>query len=513
MAARISRRAKSELLCVLRPRYRESTREEKSRILDEFVAVTKYHRKHAVRLLAERGDETAPRAAYQGRRVYDEAVREALVVAWEASDRICGKRLKAVLPTLVESLERHGHFSLDPIVRERVVRVSAATIDRLLAPTRIEAGQRKRRRARKKIGKEVPTRTYQDWNQPVPGYLEIDFVAHCGGSMAGSFIHSLVATDVCSGWIEAVPLLAREQSLVTEGIDVIAHQLPVAILGIDTDNDSAFINETLVSYCERKKFEFTRSRAYRKNDQAWIEQKNGAVIRRFVGYERYCGSVAGQALAHLYAGVRLYVNYFQPSFKLLDKTRDGSRVAKRYDKPATPYDRLLAHPDVKPEVKEALQVKRSKLDPVGLLHGIRKAQSALADVASQHLASGRRHETFEQFLSQLPSLWRQGEVRPTHSQRQAKARDWRTRKDPFEGFWSGVLVWLQQNPDATAKSLFERLRADHPDRFTDGQLRTLQRRVKDWRAIMARRLVYACLEGSDNPEVAAIGRSAAGRDG
>ncbi|MGH9461205.1 MAG: integrase catalytic domain-containing protein [Vicinamibacteria bacterium] len=489
---------------MLRQRYRESTKHEKGRILDEFVAVAKCHRKHAVRLLGQETGESEPRAAASGRRIYDEAVREALVVVWEAGDRICGKRLKAILPTLTESLERHGHFDLAPIVRERLSRVSAATIDRMLAPIRHEAGQRKRRRARKQVSKQVPTRTYQDWNEPSPGYLEVDFVAHCGGSMAGNFIHSLVATDVCSGWTEAVPMLAREQSLVTEGIDVIAQRLPVPVAGIDTDNDSAFINETLVGYCERRQFEFTRSRAYRKNDQAWIEQKNGAVIRRFVGHERYCGSVAGQALAHLYAAVRLYVNYFQPSFKLVDKTREGSKVAKRYDKPTTPCDRLLAHPSVNKEVKEALQEKRLRLDPVELLHRIREAQLALADVASQQLAAGSRHESFEQFLSQLPRLWRRGEVRPTHSKRVAKPRYWRTRKDPFEGVWSEVLLWLQQEPDATAKSLFEDLRVDYPGRFGDGQLRTLQRRLKEWRAIMARKLVYACLEGTES-EVAAIG--------
>ena len=505
MAGGISRKARTELLQVLRGRYRESTKEEKSRILNEFVSVAKCHRKHAIRLLSQESGETAAGAAANGRRIYDEAVREALVVVWEAADRICGKRLKAILPTLMESLERHGHFDLDSIVRERLLHVSAATIDRLLVPMRNEAGQRKRRRSRKNASKQVPTRTFQDWNQPSPGYLEIDFVAHGGGSMAGNFIHSLVATDVCSGWTEAVPLLAREQSLVAEGIDVIARQLPVPVVGIDTDNDSAFINETLVNYCQRREFEFTRSRAYRKNDQAWIEQKNGAVIRRFVGYERYCGSVAGQALAHLYAGVRLYVNYFQPSFKLLDKTRNGSKVAKRYDKPATPCDRLLAHPAVNTKVKDALQERRSKLDPVELLHGIRDAQSLLADVASQQLAAGPRHESFEQFLSQLPSLWRRGEVRPTHTKREAKPRYWRTRKDPFEGVWSQVLLRLQQQPDATAKTLFERLRVDYPGRFGDGQLRTLQRRVKEWRAIMARKLVYACLEGTEREEVAAVG--------
>ena len=171
----------------------------------------------------------------------------------------------------------------------------------------------------------------------------MDFVAHCGDSMQGAFLWSLAATDVCSGWTEVVPLVAREQSLVVEGLEVIRRQMPVPIRGIDTDNDSAFINETLQGYCQEQQLEFTRSRAYQKNDQAWIEQKNGAVIRRFVGYRRFSGLVAGQCLARLYEMVRLYVNYFQPSFKLRSKTREGAKVKKQYHKPATPCDRLLAH--------------------------------------------------------------------------------------------------------------------------------------------------------------------------
>ena len=236
--------------------------------------------------------------------------------------RLCGKRwsscgrrriasagnaLKAVLPALVEAMERHGHLELDGEVRRRVLTVSAATIDRLLAPVRREAGSRRKRRRKRKLNARVPVRTFSDWGEPLPGFLEVDFVAHCGGRLTGAFIHSLVATDVCSGWTEAVPLLVREQSVVVQGVGAIAQQLPVAMRGIDSDNDSAFLNETLTTYCQDRGIEFTRSRAYRKNDQAWIEQKNGAVVRRFVGYDRYAGPVAGQALAQLYGAVRLYV--------------------------------------------------------------------------------------------------------------------------------------------------------------------------------------------------------------
>ena len=258
----------------------------------------------------------------QGRRIYDEAVREAVILAWEATERICGKPLKAALPHLVESMERHGHLDLDLEVRERLLAASAATLDRLAQPVRSTVSGRRRRRRNLSPGRNIPVRTFADWNRPPPGFLEIDLVAHCGDNMGGSFVYSLVATDVCTGWTEAVPLLAREQSLVVTGLvvtglEAIGQQLPFPISGIDSDNDSMFINATHTQYCGERGIEFTRSRPCRKNDQAWIEQKNGAVIRRFIGHGRYSDPVAGQTMAHLSGAMRRYVNYFQPSFKLL----------------------------------------------------------------------------------------------------------------------------------------------------------------------------------------------------
>ena len=307
MVGDVSLATRIEVLGAIRSRYREAPKKDKSRMLDEFVAIVGCHRKHAVRLLGQ-GEDVSTRAVPRGRKVYDEAVREALTVVWEASDRICSKRLKAVLPSMVESMESHGHLNLDPDVRQRLFTASASTMDRLLKPIREQAGSRRKRKQKRRLGNRVPVRTFDDWNEPEPGYLEIDLVAHCGTSVAGSFINSLVVTDVCSGWTEAIPLLAREQSLVVEGLEAISRLFPVPIRGIDSDNDSVFINETLLSYCVERNIEFTRSRAYRKNDQAWIEQKNGSVIRRFVGHNRYSGPIAGQTLAHLYGAMRLYVN-------------------------------------------------------------------------------------------------------------------------------------------------------------------------------------------------------------
>jgi hypothetical protein len=499
MHTTISKLAKSEVLEALHERYQQAPKKEKTKILDEFVAVAGCHRKHGIRLLAGIRP-TASELPAVDRRTYDEAVREALVVLWEAADRICGKRLKAILPSLVTALESHGHLALDPTVRQRLLSASPATIDRLLTTVRGKASHRKKRKTRTKPSKQVPIRTFADWNEPLPGYLEIDFVSHGGSSVQGTFLWSLVATDVCSGWTEAVPLVAREQTLVTEGLEVMRRQFPVPILGIDSDNDSAFINETLLAYCQNQKLEFTRSRAYQKNDQAWIEQKNGAVVRRFVGYERFSGIVAGQCLAQLFQAVRLFVNHFQPSFKLKSKKREGAKVKKFYHKPATPCERLLGHASVTKATKEELRSERGALDPLELLHRIRESQSALAALGSGELGSGLERESLEQFLAKLPELWRKGEARPTHRGRDSQPHCWRTRKDPFEGVWPEILLWLQETPEATAKSLWEQLHQEYPGRFPGGQLRTLQRRIREWRRVMARELVYACLDGKSAGE-------------
>lgn len=182
MVGEISTATRIEVLGAIRSRYREAAKRDKSRMLDEFVAIAGCHRKHAVRLLAQ-CEEGADRALPRGRRIYDEAVRQALIVVWEASDRICGKRLKAALPSMVRSLERHGHLDIAPQVRERLFSASASTIDRLLRPVRDKAGSRRRQKRKRKVGSQIPVRTFTDWNEPRPGYLEIDLVAHGGGGV------------------------------------------------------------------------------------------------------------------------------------------------------------------------------------------------------------------------------------------------------------------------------------------------------------------------------------------
>jgi hypothetical protein len=463
--------------------------------LDEFVAVTGYHRKHAIRIL-NGSAASAAAVSKRGRlRVYDEAVRQALIVLWEASDRICGKRLKPLLPVLLPALERHRHVSLDPTVRVGLLAVSAATIDRMLSGVRASASGRRRAKTTPGVRRSVAVRTFADWNDPLPGFLEVDLVVHSGESVAGSFASTLVLTDIASGWTECMALLVREASLVVDALERLRLALPFPLRGIDTDNGSEFVNEVLLTFCKTHEIEFTRSRPYRKNDQAWVEQKNGSVVRRLVGYGRLEGLVAGDALSRLYSASRLFVNFFQPSFKLAQKTRVGAKVSKRYHLPETPCARLLASPAITDSMKDRLRAVLATLDPLRLLDEIRTVQHHLASLAAGERVTALPHRDadLDRFLKHLATAWRDGEVRPTHRATAASKppRHWRTRKNPFETVWPRVVVWLEAEPDRTAKELFERVRGESPADFTAGQLRTLQRRVKEWRRQAARRLVFA----------------------
>jgi len=492
MARTVSTETRQDLLQAVRERYRGSLKEEKLRILDEFVAVTGYHRKHIIRLF-----NAAPVAGRLGRQarlpVYDEAVREALIVLWEASDRVCGKRLKPLLPLLVTALERHGHLTLDVTVRARVLAASAATLDRMLRSTRASvSGQRVRRRAVPAVQKNVPVRTFAEWEDPLPGDMEADLVSHGGDSATGSFVHTLTLTDVASGWTECVALVVRDGALVAAALEQLRQTMPFPLRGFDTDNGGEFMNETVAAYCHTHGIPCTRSRPYHKNDQAWVEQKNGAVVRRLVGYRRLEGLAAAAALSRLYAASRLYVNFFQPSFKLASKIRLGAKVRKTYHAPETPYARLLVNAAVTDEMKDRLRAVAIQLDPLRLLEEIRSVQHHLAALAAgetTHLACAEGN--LDAFLAGLATAWQHGEVRATHRRTPRPARDWRTRKDPFESAWPCVRAWLEAEPDRIGRELFMRLQGELPGVFPDGQLRTFQRRVREWRHAAARQLVFA----------------------
>jgi hypothetical protein len=488
-----------ELTAAIRQRYQAADRVGKKLILNEFIQVTGYHRKHAIRVLTNQ-HPTEPKGR-TARRVYQEAAKEALIVLWEASDRICSKRLKALLPLLVDAMERHGHLRLEEGLRAQLLAMSASTIDRQLHPVRERArgGQKKRSSATNHVRKLVAVRTFSDWEEHLrPGFMEMDLVTHCGARAEGSFVHSLVLTDVASGWTECVALPLREQALIVEAITGLRPKPPFPVLGLDTDNDSAFMNDTLWSYCQDHGIVFTRSRAYRKNDQAWVEQKNGAIVRKLIGYGRLQGLSATAALRRVYEASRLYINFFQPSFKLKSKHREGARVHKNYHSPETPYRRLLMREDVTSETKEMLKQQMSSLDPVLLLKHIRDAQDTVMALSENRTPEMATPE-IAGFVSSLATAWRAGEVRPTHRQEPKSGRRWRTRRDPFAEVWPVLLSWLGERPDMEAKEMLKRLQATGYGEFSDGQLRTLQRRVRVWRMRIVQQLVYG-VPAPDAPE-------------
>jgi hypothetical protein len=498
----ISMATRDELVGALVTRYAGSNRKERGRILDEFVAVSGVHRKHAMRLLraGQSPQRSGPRPA---RRLYNEAVREALIVLWEASDRVCGKRLRTLVPILIEAMERHGHLQLTPEVRTGLQTMSAATIDRALRQAREPGAGRKRRHAPPSAGirRSVAVRTFDGWDNPPPGFVEADLVAHSGPTAKGSFVQTLTLTDIATGWTECAPVLVREQKLLAEVLSEMRRRMPFPLLGFDTDNDSVFMNETIKDYCSKVGLVFTRCRPYRKNDQAWVEQKNGAVVRRTVGYRRYEGLDAAAALARLYAALRLFVNFFQPSFKLAGKVRDGAKVSKTYHSPATPYQRLLADARTSEDVRRRATATYATLDPVRLLKTIREVQQELVALADRPVvgeAAEPSVSTLEQFLSGLRTAWQEGEVRPT-SKPKEKARRGRRRPDPLVTVTALVREWFEAEPWRTSRELFERLQQAQPGVFPDGQLRTLQRRVKAWRSELAHQMVFGTKAAGEPP--------------
>ena len=389
----LTMRQKKAITRELRDRYRKSFKKEKTIILDEFIRLTRYNRSYAARLL--RLKEVLGYLHIGGKRVrlvrdkrkikrkkkkiYNEGVLVALKEIWKICDYICSKRLAPFLSEIIPVLEKWREINLSAKVREKLFKISAATIDRLLTDTRkrFRIKGRSTTRPGSLLKKSIPIRTFADWDEKVPGFFEVDLVSHDGGATKGDFNQSLNFTDIATGWEEMVAVKNKAQIWVFTGIKEIEERLPFSILGIDSDNGAEFINAHLIRYCKEHKITFTRSRPYRKNDSCFVEQKNWSVIRRAVGYARYDTDKELNILNELYSYLRLYVNFFQPVRKLIKKERIGSKVIKRYDEAKTPYRRVLASPDIKEDIKVKLRGKYAMLNPAELKRNITKLQNRL----------------------------------------------------------------------------------------------------------------------------------------
>jgi hypothetical protein len=489
----LSSRSKRELLLQIAPRYREASPALKTVILDEFVAATGYARKYAIRLLSQpvapKLTIARPRSPYYGLEV-----QKALHLTWTAANHICAKRLIPFLPTLVESLERHGHLQLGEECRTQLLSMSPATADRILRPYR----KQERRgisttRSGTLLKKQIPVRTFQDWNEAKPGFMEADLVAHCGTHADGSYLYTLTLTDIATGWTECLPLLNRGQETVVAALKRAQHLLPFPLLGIDTDNGGEFINVELLAFCEQEQLTFTRGRPRRSNDQCYVEQKNGQIVRQVVGYDRFAGELAYRQLTELYRALRVYVNCFQPSMKLQTKEREGSKVRRTYDQAQTPMQRLLASGVVSANKQHELLRITEVLDPLRLLSQLEHLQKALwrhavtleATSPTATLQFSVQLATSEKVPADAipgtpPSLLKR--ERKKKYQKTGRPHDWRTRKDPFEGLWDEITTWMLAKPDLTGVEIFRELQRLYPGRYRPTQVRTLQRGLGKLRA-------------------------------
>ena len=386
----MTRRGILEYTEAMRERYLRATKKMKSKILDEFVTVTKLHRKAAIRLLNRESRPSGKKR--RGRpRLYGLESMAALKVAWEATDRLCSKRLHPFLPELVSILKRNGELRITEEAEGQLCQMSPSTIDRLLR--RWRGGGMRCGLSTTKPGtllkNSIPIRTFTEWNENKPGFLEVDLVAHCGDSVEGFYLTTLSTVDVATGWCEPVAVWGKGQDRVKGAIYDVRKRLPMPMLGLDSDNGSEFINQSLYDYCQRHGIIFTRSRSYKKNDSCHIEQKNWSVIRRVIGYDRFSSKAAFERLDDVYTLLRLYVNFFQPVLKLVSKRRHGAKVYKVYDTAQTPYKRLLRSRVLTEEKGKELEAIYTALNPVMLLRQIKATVEHLWTLAERQITAPR----------------------------------------------------------------------------------------------------------------------------
>lgn len=393
---RLSMKERRAVTKGLATEYQRGSKKERGRILDHFVEATGYNRSYSASLLRNHGKrvEVAPGVVLEGsarvkkqaaarKRTYGAQEEKALKKVWKAMDYICGKRLAPYLPEIVPLLVRQGELKVSKSTAEKLSQMSAATVDRLLAPERKKLCLKGRSRTKPGtlLKHQIPVRTFAAWNELRPGFLEIDLVAHDGGSSYGEYCQILDATDVCTGWSEQIAVPTKAQCFVFDAIQEARKRLPFDLLGLDSDNGGEFINHQLKRYCDEEEITFTRTRAGRKNDNCHVEQKNWSIVRRMSGYDRFEGTEACEELNRLYTVVGEYVNFFMPSMKLVEKVRDGAKVTKRHDKAQTPYARVLSSPDVPEAVKKRLKRRYAKLNPAGLKREIERIQKQLSKLA------------------------------------------------------------------------------------------------------------------------------------
>jgi len=364
----MSRSEKRVYLEAIRRRYRRANVLKKTQILDEFCAVCRYNRKYAIRILGKRPKTHRAKPGRQSRYNTDKIISP-LKMIWLASNQMCSKKLKVILREWLPHYEKENGL-LDDVTRGQLYAISAATIDRVLKPMRVAYPHKglSGTRPGRLLKNQIPIKT-DNWDVTQPGFLEADTVAHCGNSLAGSFVWSLTLTDILTTWTECRATWNKGATGVLAKIKDVEQTLPFDILGYDCDNGTEFLNHHLIKYLHKreKPVQFTRSRAYHKNDNAHVEQKNWTHVRHLFGYDRFDNPELVNLMNDLYKHEwSLYQNYFCPTMKLIEKKKINSRYYKRYDKPMTPYLRLITSPHIQQDVKDRLREQHKQLNPFEL---------------------------------------------------------------------------------------------------------------------------------------------------
>jgi hypothetical protein len=380
----MSQLSKHEYFCLMYARYQKaSSEQDKSALLDELCQVCGYHRKHAIRKLNQPLSKRKPKRRRRARgATYSAKVIGVLKAVWQAAGYPWSIRLKALLPLWLVWIRLR--YALTPEQERQLLAISARQIDRRLQPHRLEL--KRRLYGRTKPGTllkhQVPIRT-DHWDVTAPGYVEIDLVSHSGSNAEGDFIYSLNLTDIFTGWTETRAVMGKGQRGVVAALDDMVANLPFALKAIDSDNGSEFLNAHLLRYCKQRHLHFTRSRPYKKDDNAHIEQKNWTHVRKLIGYDRFDSPRALAALNDVYTGEwRLMMNLFQPSVKLQSKVRKGARLTRRYDAPQTPLDRLLKSTCGDPQRIAALLTQRQATDPFLLAATIERKVEKIWELAN-----------------------------------------------------------------------------------------------------------------------------------
>lgn len=386
-------------------RYRKARKKEKRVLLDELMKTTGYDRSYLAWLLRSHGKklrvsgkivvvgDLKKRISRRRRpRIYDDEFAAVLKRLWVIMRYVCGKRMGAGLKDLVRALERHGEILLDSQTKQKLMKVSPATIDRLLAPERKKA-QLKGRSTTKPgtlLKRQIEIRTFCDWDETKPGFVEVDLVAHDGGNGSGEYCYTLDVTDVWTGWTETRAVKNKAQVWVFEALKEIKARLPFKLLGIDSDNGGEFINQHLLTYCSTQNIKFTRGRPYKKNDNCYVEEKNYSVVRKTVGYARYDTEQELALLNELYSLLRLYTNCFLPVMKMVDKKRFGSKVKKTYSAPLTPYKKVMESGALTQQEQRQLRKQYLTVNPAQLDREITVIQDRLAKLAAEKQSARTR---------------------------------------------------------------------------------------------------------------------------